>query len=178
MDNLELIRKALIIMISGHYGQKDKAREAYFYHPITVATMLQHCQMEVIVTALLHDVLEDSDYSAEDLKSLGFSHTIIEAVEAMTKENHEAKTSYLMRVKQNPIALKVKAADAYHNSDITRFDHPTDIERKRCFEYKELHLELMVHIHLSEPDFALHPYQNTPKMNPWFNDLIHELIQD
>lgn len=178
MEDIELIKKALFIMLSGHYGQKDKAQEAYFYHPITVATMLQHCQMEVILTALLHDVLEDSDFSAEDLRNAGFPQSLIEAVEAMTKAHHESKTSYLMRVKLNPIALKVKTADAYHNSDITRFDHPTDHERKKCLEYMQLHLELMAHIHQSEPDFALYPYQDTSKRNLWFYDLIQKIIQE
>lgn len=78
------------------------------------------------IIALLHDVVEDTQYTLEDLKNLGFSDEIIEAVDALSKRSGEAYQDYLNRVAANPRATRVKIADLRHNSDLSRFSDEPD----------------------------------------------------
>ena len=85
---------------------------------------------------MLHDVVEDTDVTVNDLKEAGFSDEVVSAVSTITKKAGEDYEEYLNRVKQNPIALRVKIADIEHNSDISRIPNPTEKDLNRLEKYK------------------------------------------
>ena len=87
-------------------------------------------------TALLHDVVEDTDYTLEDLKNEGFPTEVVNAVALLTHEEGIAYMDYIAKVKTNPIASAVKLADLAHNSDLTRYDTIDKWALKRTEKYK------------------------------------------
>ena len=128
-----MLNKALNIAYKAHIGQLDKGGSPYILHPVRVAL---HCQTEdEKIVALLHDVVEDTKISFDDLKEYGFPNQIIEAVKALTKQKNESYDVYIDRVIKNPIAKKVKLADMKHNSDITRIKNPSQKDYDRCQKY-------------------------------------------
>ncbi len=128
-----MLKKALEIAKRAHAGQKDKGGHPYIEHPVTVARMVRGRQAKIV--ALLHDVCEDSEITLEDLKKAGFSRRIVAAVDAVTKRQGERYRHYLMRVKNNRLATRVKIADATHNSDFSRISgySPADIARSERY---------------------------------------------
>ncbi len=116
-------------------GKRDKGGEPYIKHLLAVANGVES-ETEKIV-ALLHDSIEDiEEIDGDYLRKLGYSKEIVEAVEILTKKKGEDYTVYLERVKQNPIARKVKLADLKHNSDISRLKEVTEKDIKRLEKYK------------------------------------------
>ncbi len=126
------IKKAMIIAYNAHNGQVDKSGIPYIYHPIHLAEQM-NTETECIV-ALLHDVVEDTNVTFDELEK-EFSPEIIEALKLLTHDKNVDYLEYVRKIKNNPIARKVKLADLYHNSDPTRMENPTqkDLERKEKY---------------------------------------------
>ena len=82
--------------------------------------------------ALLHDVVEDSDWTLEDLRKEGLPEEVVQAVGIITKKRNENYEEYILRVKQNPLARQVKLADLKHNSDLSRLANVTDRDWENC----------------------------------------------
>lgn len=120
-----LTKKALKLCFEAHKDQVDKSGLPYVFHPFHLAEEMT--DEDTTVVALLHDVVEDTDYTLEDLAEMGFGEKIVEAVRVMTHLEGVPYMEYLAQVKQNPIALQVKLADIRHNSDPTR---PNVIDEK------------------------------------------------
>lgn len=118
----DLVKKASLICFEAHKEDKDKAGYPYFMHPMTLA--MQFDDEESVCVALLHDVIEDhgDKYSFELLKNEGFNNDIIDALRLLTHKNGDDYIEYVKRIKENPIARRVKLADLKHNSDLTRKD--------------------------------------------------------
>ena len=131
----EKIKKALEIAFDAHKDQVDKAGLPYIYHPFYLATQME--TEDSIIVALLHDVVEDSHYTVEDLENHGFSTTIIAALRLLTHEDSEDYITYIHRVKENELARIVKLADLKHNSDESRLSHIDDKARERLNRYAE-----------------------------------------
>lgn len=130
----ELYQLALGIAKEAHKGQKDKAGVDYIQHPIFVASLLD--SEEGKAAALLHDVIEDSDFTLSDLLDRGIPNEVLRAVAVLTKSNHLSYQQYLKRVKGNDLARKVKLADLRHNSDLSRLQSPTKTDLERAEKYK------------------------------------------
>lgn len=122
-------KKAMIIAYNAHNGQVDKSGIPYIYHPIHLAEQMD-TETECIV-ALLHDVVEDTNVTFDELEK-NFSPEVIEGLKLLTHDKNVDYLEYIRKIKNNPIARKVKLADLYHNSDPTRMENPTpkDLERK------------------------------------------------
>lgn len=90
-------------MIKSPFFQKDKGGKRYIYHPIYLSLKVNGYKEKIV--ALLHDVIEDSDYTLEDL-NVYFDKDVIEAVKVITKVKGEKYMEYLERVKNNNIAKK------------------------------------------------------------------------
>lgn len=113
-----LTKKALKLCYQAHRDQTDKSGLPYVFHPFHLAE--QMTDEATTVVALLHDVVEDTDYTLYDLKDMGFPPNVLEAIALMT---HDDSVPYLeSQIKHNPIARAVKLADLRHNSDTTRLD--------------------------------------------------------
>ena len=130
-----LYQKALAIAEDAHKGQVDKAGVAYIQHPLYVASLVEGELAETI--ALLHDVVEDSAWTLEDLRMEGLPEKVVQAVGILTKNRDESYEEYLMHVKQNHLARQVKLADLQHNSDLSRLTTVTEIDRKRAEKYRQ-----------------------------------------
>jgi len=114
----ELTRKAMSIAYNAHHGQVDKAGVPYVFHPLHLAESMED---EIsCCAALLHDVVEDTDITLEELAKQ-FPAEVIEAVGLLTHTEDVDYFDYVRKIKTNPIALKVKLADLAHNMDSTRF---------------------------------------------------------
>ncbi len=116
----EQTKKALKLCFEAHKEQVDKSGMPYVFHPFHLAEQMQ--TEETTVVALLHDLIEDTDYTIEDLTSMGFGKNITDAIALMTHADNVAYMDYVRKIKNNPIAKAVKLADLKHNSDLTRLD--------------------------------------------------------
>lgn len=129
-----MISKALHIAKTAHRGQLDKGGNPYILHPIAVSQLVDSEEEKIV--ALLHDVVEDTDITLEYLKLAGFSDNIIAAVSVLTKQPGVSYDDYISKLKENPIAARVKVADITHNSDISRIPNPTEKDLERIKRYK------------------------------------------
>ena len=118
-----LTNKAMKIAYDAHHGQSDKSGIPYIFHPIHLAE--QMTDEYTTCVALLHDVVEDTTVTLEDLAD-DFPREIIEAVALMTHKDDVPYLEYVAQIKANALAKTVKLADLRHNSDETRFENPDE----------------------------------------------------
>lgn len=128
-------KKAMKLCYEAHKNQVDKSGLPYVFHPAHVAE--QMTDEATTIVALLHDVVEDTDYTLEDLAAEGFEKEILEAVALMTHEDDVPYLDYVAKLKNNPIARAVKLADLAHNSDLSRIGEIDEETRKRLEKYKK-----------------------------------------
>ena len=112
------------------------------FHPMTVASCMDTDTEKAI--AYLHDVLEDTDASVDELRNM-FSTEIVDAVITLTRNKDDSYFEYIQKVSKSKLAKKVKAADLLHNLDITRIKEPTERDFKRLEKYKKAILYLETH---------------------------------
>jgi guanosine-3',5'-bis(diphosphate) 3'-pyrophosphohydrolase len=131
-----LLQRAIAIAAKAHEGQVDKAGNPYLDHPLFVMENVNSIEEKIV--AVLHDAVEDSELTLEQLRSEGFPEFIVKAIAAITKIEGEPYAAYLERVMANPIALPVKIADVTHNLDIRRIANPTEADFQRMAKYKKV----------------------------------------
>lgn len=128
-----LVNLAYEICLNSHAGQVDKAGMPYHLHPERVAA---RCSTDAeTIVALLHDTIEDTEVSTEDLLSKGFSQEIVDAILSVTKRKGENYEDFVARAKQNPIGRIVKIHDLEDNMDIRRLDTLSDESVARLRKY-------------------------------------------
>lgn len=133
MDKAELLNKAIQIATKAHAGQTDKAGADYILHPKRVA---EHCSsLDEKIVAILHDTLEDSNTTPQQLLSCGFPNYIVDAVVSVTKEQQESYTDFVLRAKANPIGRVVKINDLLDNMDLSRLSTVTATDTLRLKKY-------------------------------------------
>ena len=132
-------RKALEIAKTVHHNQYDLSGQPYILHPLYVANNVKGKKAKIV--ALLHDVLEDGDISIEILKRY-FSKDICNAILALTRQQYESYFTYIKRVKEDPLAKKVKIKDLEHNMTITRLKKLTIEDFRRLSRYLKAYKEL------------------------------------
>jgi GTP diphosphokinase / guanosine-3',5'-bis(diphosphate) 3'-diphosphatase len=137
------LERAIAIAASAHAGQVDKSGQPYILHPLRV--MLRVEKIEEKIAAVLHDVVEDTSVSLDDLSAEGFSTDVLSAVEALTKRNGETRLEAAKRAAVNPIARVVKLADNAENMDLSRIPNFTEKDRARLREYEEVRKLLLSH---------------------------------
>lgn len=131
----KMTKAALTLCFDAHKDQIDKSGMPYVFHPFHLAEQMTD---EVTVTvALLHDVVEDSDYTLDDLRRLGFPEEVVGAVALMTHAEGVPYMDYVAEIKKNPIARAVKLADLAHNSDASRLEALTQRDIDRAAKYAE-----------------------------------------
>ena len=128
-------KKAMKLCFEAHKNQVDKSGMPYVFHPFHVAE--QMTDEATTIVALLHDVVEDTDYTLEDLAAEGFGKDLLEAVALMTHEDDVPYLDYVAKLKDNPIARAVKLADLAHNSDLSRIGEVDEETRERLEKYKK-----------------------------------------
>jgi (p)ppGpp synthase/HD superfamily hydrolase len=113
-------KMALKLCFAAHKEQQDKNGMPYVFHPFHLAEQMQ--TEETTIVALLHDVVEDTEYTLEDLAAMGFDPAVIDALKLLTHDEEVPYMDYVRAIKDHPIAKAVKLADLRHNSDLSRLD--------------------------------------------------------
>lgn len=131
----DMTRRAMRLCYEAHAGQFDKSGIPYVFHPIHLAE--QMTDENTVVVALLHDVVEDTAYTLEDLKAMGYSEPVLAAIDLMTHEEGVPYMDYVAKISRNPIARAVKLADLRHNSDLTRLPVIDERALARVRKYQE-----------------------------------------
>jgi (p)ppGpp synthase/HD superfamily hydrolase len=126
---------AVILACQAHEDQVDKGGNPYILHPLRIAQQMQTSEERIV--AMLHDVIEDTDIPLQYLRDEGYSDTIVEAIDALTRRDGETYMDYIRRAKQNPIARKVKIADIKDNMDLSRIPEPTEKDLQRMKRYEK-----------------------------------------
>ena len=129
----EMTKRALSLCFEAHKDQKDKSGLPYVFHPFHLAEQME--DEDTTIVALLHDVIEDTEYTIEDLQKAGFTQNVISAIALMTHNPQMPYMEYVRAIKSNPIARAVKLADLRHNSDMTRLDIITQRDEERAQKY-------------------------------------------
>lgn len=129
-----LTKAALKLSFEAHKDAVDKSGAPYVYHPFHLAESMTDEYTTVV--ALLHDVIEDTDYTLGDLRAMGFPEAVLEALALMTHDPAVPYMDYVREIAKNPIARAVKIADLRHNSDLTRLDAVTERDLERIEKYK------------------------------------------
>lgn len=130
------LERAISLAAERHAGQVDKANAPYILHPLRV--MLNVPDIEHKIVAVLHDILEDTTTTIDELYKLGFQTHLIDAIIALTKQEGESRIQAAQRTVQNPIARVVKLADITDNMDLTRIQSPTMKDFERLKEYQQV----------------------------------------
>ena len=134
------LENAITLAVQQHAGQVDKGGQPYILHPLRVMLQLQQTDQQIV--AVLHDILEDTHTTTQDLQNLGFQTHIIQAIQALTKLPQETRVQAAMRTAQNPLACAVKIADVQDNMNLTRIPNPTARDLARLEEYRQV-LEIL-----------------------------------
>lgn len=130
-----LTKKAMRLCFDAHKDQVDKSGMPYVFHPFHVAEQMQ--TEETTVVALLHDVVEDTDYTIADLQEMGFPESITAALTLLTHKDGVPYMEYVAAIKSDPISSAVKLADLRHNSDLSRLDVIDEKALRRVEKYKK-----------------------------------------
>lgn len=134
---ISLLEKSIIIATKAHSGQFDKGGSPYILHPLRVMLSLDNDEDRIV--GILHDVLEDTSITLQHLEDNGFlgEIEILDALVNITRKSNESYKDFILRVKLNPIALRVKLADLRDNMNISRINNPTEKDFARIEKYKK-----------------------------------------
>ena len=131
----EMTMRAMKLAYTAHHGQTDHSGLPYILHPVHLAEQMPD---EVsCAAALLHDVVEDTPYTFDDLLAMGFGEEVVAALRLLTHDDAVPYMDYVANIKANPIARAVKLADLRHNSDLSRLDAVDEKALRRCEKYAE-----------------------------------------
>jgi len=131
------LERAIAIAAEAHAGQKDRAGAPYILHPIRL--MIQMDSEDAMMAAVLHDVVENSVWTLDDLRKEEFSNEVLNAVDSLTHRDKEGEDywDYIQRAKSDPIAIKVKLADLEDNLNPDRLNEVTEKDEKRFDRYRK-----------------------------------------
>ena len=130
-----LTKKAMKLCFAAHRDQVDKSGLPYVFHPLHLAEQME--DELTTVAALLHDVVEDTPYTMDDLQKMGFPEKVLAALKLLTHDDNTPYLEYVARLKSNSIARAVKLADLRHNSDLSRLDHVDAKALMRVEKYRK-----------------------------------------
>ena len=132
---MSTLETAILIATSAHAGDKDKGVDAYILHPLRV--MFKMKTLEAQIAAVLHDIAEDTEWTLSRLRYMGFTETVIDSVDTLTKRSDESYDEFIQRVRTNPLSRQVKIADLEDNLDLSRIPEPTRKDLERVEKYKQ-----------------------------------------
>ncbi len=129
------LERAIGLAVKAHVGQLDKAGGPYILHPLRVMLAVEGETERT--AAVLHDVVEDSDLTLDDLRREGFTEEVVAIVDDLTKREGEEYEAYVARAGRNPASRRVKLADLADNLDLSRLPAPTARDHARIKRYEQ-----------------------------------------
>ena len=170
---MSTLQRAIEIATQAHQGQLDKTGRDYIGHPLRVMEMGKTEDEKIV--GVLHDVVEDTDWSFEKLAAEGFSQEIIAALRCITKlHENENYDDFIERVRKNTLAKAVKINDLSDNMDIRRLPYLSDKDVKRLKKYLRAYKKL-----IGEPVYSIYAAkeEHPNAFDPWTKDADSELTQ-
>ena len=170
---MSTLQRAIEIATEAHQGQFDKAGRDYIGHPLRVMEMGKTEEEKIV--GVLHDVIEDTDWTFERLAEEGFSDEVIAALKCVTKiSENENYDDFIDRVKKNPLAVAVKINDLTDNMDIRRLPYLSDKDVKRLKKYLKAYKRLT-----GEPVYSIYAakQENPNAYEPWTEEADAELAR-
>ena len=142
----QLLQLAEEIATKAHEGQLDKAGVPYIYHPRMVSSYCTSIYGKIV--GWLHDVIEDTDVTLQELRNQGFDDFLLEALDCVSKPKVGYNEDvYYKRIKENPLAKEVKLADLKHNSDLSRIPEGiSEQEHQKWLKRKEKYMEHIAYL--------------------------------
>ena len=138
------LETAIAIATKAHKNQKDKFGNPYLLHLLSV--MKKGNNEKEKITGVLHDLIEDTEWTLEDLRQEGFDEEIISAIDCLTKrkkgDKEESYEKFISRVKKNALAIRVKLNDLEDNMDVRRIPKLTVKDVKRINKYLKAYRSL------------------------------------
>jgi (p)ppGpp synthase/HD superfamily hydrolase len=168
---MSTLQRAIEIAAEAHKGQFDKAGRDYIGHPLRVMEMGKTEEEKIV--GVLHDVVEDTDWTFEKLAEEGFSDEVITALKCVTKTSEsENYDNFIDRVKKNPLAVAVKINDLTDNMDIRRLPYLSDKDVKRLKRYLKAYKRLT-----GDPVYSIYAakQENPNAYEPWTEEADNEL---
>ena len=168
---MSTLERAIQIATEAHKGQLDKAGREYIGHPIRVMEMGKTEDEKIV--GVLHDVIEDTDWTFERLEAEGFSQEVINALRCVTKTSeNENYDEFIDRVKKNPLAVAVKINDLTDNMDIRRLPYLSDKDVKRLKKYLKAYKRLT-----GEPVYSVYAarQEHPNAYDPWTEEADEQL---
>ncbi|MDG0810619.1 HD domain-containing protein [Cohnella rhizosphaerae] len=129
------LNDAIILAADKHRGQVDKGGSPYILHPLRVMQKAKRDEERIV--AVLHDVVEDTDVTLDELRVMGFDERIVTAIDHLTRRGGETYNDFILRVKQNELATRVKLLDIEDNSDLSRLQEVTEQDENRLRRYQK-----------------------------------------
>lgn len=168
---MSTLQRAIEIATEAHKGQFDKAGRDYIGHPLRVMEMGKTEEEKIV--GVLHDVIEDTDWTFEKLAEEGFSDKVITALKCVTKTSEsENYDNFIDRIKKNPLAVAVKINDLTDNMDIRRLPYLSDKDVKRLKKYLKAYKRLT-----GEPVYSVYAarQEHPNAYDPWTEEADNEL---
>ena len=163
---MSTLQRAIEIATEAHKGQFDKSGKDYIGHPLRVMEMGKTDEEKIV--GVLHDVIEDTDWTFEALAEEGFSKDVIDALRCVTKlSENENYDDFIERIKKNPLAVAVKINDLSDNMDIRRLPSLSDKDVKRLKKYLKAYKKL-----IGEPLYSIYAarQKNPNAYDPWTDE--------
>src|SRR5262249_44189383 len=133
MNDEQLLERAIAIAVEAHQGQRDRYSVPYILHPIRVMCRLESVTEKTV--GILHDVVEDTDWTLENLEEEGFPRVVLDALDSVTKRKGEGYEDFVKRSAANRVGRKVKLADLEDNMDLRRLRQINDDDKARLQKY-------------------------------------------
>ncbi|OWA34119.1 GTP pyrophosphokinase [Saccharibacillus sp. O16] len=140
---MSTLARAIALAAQHHEGQTDKGGRPYIFHPVRL--MLKALTEQEQIVAVLHDTIEDTELTLDDLRREGFSEEIVEAVDRLSRRDDETYHEFILRIKENRLAARVKILDLQDNMDLTRIKKPSEKDQKRLVKYSRALDTLLSH---------------------------------
>ncbi|WP_339223447.1 HD domain-containing protein [Paenibacillus sp. FSL W7-1332] len=128
------IEIAISIALKAHKGQVDKGGNPYILHPLAVMNRVETIEEKIV--AVLHDVVEDTEVTIDQLRETGFSEEILEAMNLLTRAKEDSYEEFIDKTLKNRIARNVKIADIKENMNLSRIQDPSEQDYMRIEKYK------------------------------------------
>lgn len=127
------VEDAILLAAQAHRGQVDKVGQPYILHLLRVMLRVEGEAAQIV--GVLHDLVEDTRYGFDDLRALGYSEEIVQALDCLTHQPDESYEQFVERASANPLARRVKRADLEDNLDVRRLPVVSEKDRERLNRY-------------------------------------------
>ncbi|SRR5260221_3711837 len=142
------LEDAIALAVEAHRGQQEKTGQPYILHALRVMLRLE-TEFERMA-GVLHDVVEDTRYTLDEVRHLGYPDPVVEALDCLTRQHDETYEHFVERAIANPLARRVKLADLEDNMDLRRLPAVTEKDRERLNRYIQAHTRVKQAIQAAE----------------------------